>query len=191
MVRVVLRVVAARQVEAGQPARPGAYSGRRSAPTRRMRRTAVRPAAKCAPDRRPVVAERGDAAHAGDHDRRLTAMPSIDRNHLARDVAGTRRSRGSPPPPRLPRGARRGASESSSSISSSGTPSIISVSISPGATQLTVMSRLASSSASALVAPMIAGLGGAVVHLAAIAHEARDRRERHDRGRAAAPRPSA
>src|SRR5258706_26251 len=38
-------------------------------------------------------------------------------------------------------------------ISSTGAPSIISVPISPGAMQLTVISRLASSTASALVAP--------------------------------------
>ncbi len=41
------------------------------------------------------------------------------------------------------------------SISSSGAACVISVSMRPGATQFTVISRLASSSASAYVAPMM------------------------------------
>ena len=52
--------------------------------------------------------------------------------------------------------------------------------MSPGATQLTVICRLASSIASALVAPMIPALAARVIHLSAIARDARHRRQRDD-----------
>ena len=158
MLRSCLRVQRSRRREIDDRRRRAAYSCRCSGPTRPCDAIAFRRA--CRP--RTISGQLSPSAETPPMPVTTTRLhqhnPPLTREHLARHVR------------RVVRHQERHAAATSSAvptrcigisfrISSSGTcSSTMSVSISPGATQLTVIWRFASSTASALVAPMMPAL---------------------------------
>ena len=146
-----------------------------------MRRMAFRQARSPRMISGQLGAQRANAADASDDDAASSAQPSVDRHHLPRHVRCIGGHQETRPQPPLPRRCRRAAPESPRRISSIGTcSSTISVVDQAGRDAVDRDLPLGELDRQRLGRADDAGLRGAVVDLAAVAHHARHRRQRHD-----------